>query len=139
MRVLLDTNVVLDVLLKRNPWMAQSAAVWDLCDKGLLEGSLGATTITDIFYFSRRAINLEAAHNAVQVCLDTFAICEVNRVILEAAKAKSGNDFEDNILIACAEMHSLDGIVTRDKKGFKDAAVPAYTPHELLQEMNTNE
>ncbi len=139
MRILLDTNVVLDVLLKRDPWLAQSAAIWSLCNKGTLEGYLGATTMTDIFYFSHRAINLEAAHDAIQVCLDTFAVCEVNRTVLEAAEAKPGNDFEDNILIVCAERYGLDGIVTRDKKGFKGATVPAYTPDELLQEMNTDE
>ena len=139
MRILLDTNIILDVLLERHPWFSEASAIWKLCDKGVIEGSIGATTMTDIFYFAHRADDLEAADRAVQVCLKTFVICKVNRTVLELATTKSGNDFEDNILIVCAELCGLDGIVTRDKKGFKDATIPVYTPEELLQEITKNE
>ena len=137
MHILLDTNVVLDVLLARQKWLESSGAIWRKSDEGVLTAYLGATTFTDIFYIVRRSKDIEIARQSVEICLNAFTICEVNRGILEAAQAKSGSDFEDNILIACAGMYNLDGIVTRDKKGFKDATIPVYTPEELLQEITT--
>ena len=139
MRILLDTNVVLDVLLNRQKWLKSSGAIWRKSDEGVFTTYLGATTFTDIFYIVRRSRDIEIARRSMEVCLNAFTICEVNRGILEVAQAKLGNDFEDNILIACAEMYGLDGIVTRDKKGFKHAKIPVYTPDELLQEITKNE
>jgi predicted nucleic acid-binding protein len=54
MRVLLDTNVVLDVLLNRDPWVQDSAAVWQASDQGRIVGHVVASTITTVFYVARR-------------------------------------------------------------------------------------
>jgi len=136
MRVLLDTNVVLDVFLNREPWVEASKAVWQAHDEGRVIGYVMACAITDIFYIARRLADLEIARAAVRVCLDTFEICSVGRVALEEAREKGGKDFEDNLQIACAAIAGLDGIVTRDKTGFKDTAMPVWTPEELLAQLS---
>ena len=102
MEVLIDTNVVLDVPLQRQPWETDASAIWAACDQGRLDGFVTASAITNIFYIARRASGLPAAHAAVRVCLDAFNICAVNRQTLGQALTLPGSDFEDNVQIACA-------------------------------------
>jgi len=132
MRVLLDTNVLLDVLLAREPWLAEAAAVWRASDDRRIVGYLTASTITDIFYIARRLAGLEVAQDSVRVCLEAFEVCAVDRQALEQAAALPGSDFEDNLQIACAVIAGLDAIVTRDRDGFQSAAIQVLAPSELL-------
>lgn len=60
----------------------------------------------------------------------------MNRQVLERAQELAGNDFEDKVQIASAELGGLDGIVTRDKTGFNESALDVFTPSELLQQLN---
>lgn len=135
MRVLFDTNIVLDVLLKLEPWVTESMAVWQANDGGQIAGYVLASAITDIFYVARRLAGLEIARTAVRTCLEAFEICVVDRRTLEQAEGLPGNDFEDNVQIACASIADLDAIVTRDKKGFKAATIPVLAPSELLRQL----
>ena len=139
MQILMDTSVVLDVLLRRTPWLTESLLVWQAIDDGRLTGWLAASTLTDIFYIVRRASSLQAAQDSVRHCLKTFAICTVDRATLEAAADLSGADFEDNLQIACATLAHLDAIVTRDQSGFRDSIIPAFTPTELLATLNSSQ
>jgi predicted nucleic acid-binding protein len=135
MRVLFDTNVVLDVLLSRDPWVAQSSAVWQANDEGQIVGYIVACTIADIFYIARRLTTLETARAAVRICLEAFKVCVVDMQALEHAEVLPGSDFEDNLQIACASFADLEAIVTRDKSGFQAASMPILTPTELLTEL----
>ncbi len=135
MRILLDTNVILDVLLNRDPWVAQSSAIWQANDEGQIVGHITACAVTDIFYIARRLTTLETARAAVSICLEAFEVCAVDLQTLEQADALPGSDFEDNLQIACASLAGLDAIVTRDKSGFQTAAMPVLAPAELLREL----
>lgn len=132
MRALLDTNVVLDVLLRREPWVMQSGALWQAHDEGRLHGHVMASAMTDIFYVARKLVGLELAYKAVRTCLATFEMCTVDRTALEQALALPGKDMEDNLQIACAQIGRLDAIITRDQTGFTASAVPVLTPAEAL-------
>ena len=136
MRILLDTNVVLDVLLKREPWVTDAATIWQASDEGRVTGYLVASTLTDIFYIARKLVGLAAARAAVEVCLAAFEICTVDRQALEQATLLPGTDFEDNLQIACATLAGLEAIVTRDKDGFKSASIAVFTAAEFLAHMN---
>ena len=72
MKVLLDTNVVLDVLLQRGPWMARAEAIWQASIHGRLESCITASSLTDIYYISRRLVGEQAARETVQKCLDVL-------------------------------------------------------------------
>ena len=135
MRVLFDTNVVLDVLLDRQPWVIKSQELWQAHDDYRITGYLVASTLTDIFYVIRRAAGFDKAEQAVDLCLQTFEICPVHRAILKQAQALAGRDFEDNVQIACAITTGLDAIVTRNPKGFKHSSVPVLSPQELLNNL----
>ena len=118
MRVLLDINVVLDVLLARQPWFADAAQVWDAHRNGLINAGIAAFTIPTIFYVVRRQIDLNHAHGAVWICLTTFDVVAVQRTTLENARALPGSDFEDNLQLACAMESVMDALVTRDPAGY---------------------
>jgi predicted nucleic acid-binding protein len=132
MHVLLDTNVVLDVLLNRDPWQVEASALWRAVDEGRLTGYLPASAVTDIFYVARRLTDIARARQVVQVCLDAFNIATVDRAVLERAQALSGSDYEDNVQIACAELNELDAIVTRDSSGFEGSPVAVWSPAQCL-------
>lgn len=133
MRVLFDANVLLDVLLNRQPWVVDSSAVWTLNDKKTIEGFIAASTFTDIFYIARRIKDIPSALQAIQVCIAGFEICTVDKSTIIQANALPGTDFEDNVLIACASLAQMDAIVTRNPADFQSASMPIYTPTSLLQ------
>ena len=80
---------------------------------------------------------LETARAAVCICLEAFEVCAVDLQALEHAEALPGSDFEDNLQIACASLAGLDAILTRDKDGFRAAAMPVLTPAELLAQLGS--
>lgn len=139
MRVLFDANVLLDVLLNRQPWSLDSSAVWTLSDEKQIDGYIAASTFTDIYYIARRIKDIPSAFQAIQICLTAFDICTVDKSTIMQAHALPGNDFEDNVLTACATLSSMDAIVTRNPNDFQNASMPVYTPTSLLELFQENE
>ena len=134
-RVLRDTNVVLDVLLRREPWLADAQALWQAVDDEQLVAYLPASVLTDIFYVARRLTDLGRARQAVQVCLDAFEIAAVDRGVLERAQVLAGTNFEDNAQIACAELNQLDALVTRNPDDYVGSPLPVWSPAECRRHL----
>lgn len=135
MRVLVDTNVLVDVLEQREPYYVDSAKVWQAHVDAEIQGYVSATTVTDIFYILRRQATRADARRGVQRVLNTFSIATINYSILQVADQLNGFDFEDDVQIACAMAYSLDAIVTRDQKGFRSTAISVLTPTEILKQL----
>jgi len=131
MTALLDVNVILDVLLAREPWAADAARLWEACDSGQIEGYVTAISLPIIFYIVRKSAGLDRARECVKVCLDAFAVCAVDRAELEAAHQMAGGDFEDNIQLACAIRSHCQVIVSRDKE-LRDPMIRCVTPAQAL-------
>lgn len=134
-RVLLDTNVILDVLFRRKEWLENSGSVWQAHSENDIQAFVTATTVTDIFYVVRRQTDLETARNAITTVLQSLDVVAVDQGVLFYANQLASSDFEDNVQIACAVKAQLEAIVTRDKSGFKLATVPVLLPEELLAQM----
>ncbi len=132
MKVLLDTNVVLDLLLAREPWRIEAEAIAQAGADGLILAQIGASSITDIFYIRRKLVGAEQARRIVRACLDTLQIVGVTRELLDAANRRAGVDFKDNLQVECAIATGLDAIITRDPKGFDASPIAAVTPGQLL-------
>ncbi len=132
LRVLVDTNVVLDQLLQRMPWYTAAQPFWQARDAGLLTAYLPASAITDIFYIGRRHAGFALARQAVERYLREFGLLTVDRAVLTAALALPGPDVEDNAQIACAQLAGLDLIVTRDAAGFRHAPILAVEPAAVV-------
>lgn len=136
MRVLIDTNIVLDFLLQREPFFQDAELLFQAIDTGQVVGYVTATTLTDIFYISRKhTCSIEQARQAVSGTLIAMAICPVNRAVLESAFGSGLVDFEDAVQIACAVAQGLDAILTRDTQGFLSSSVPVLLTQELLQQL----
>ena len=132
MNVLLDMNVVLDVLLVRQPWFAEASLLWDANRNGQIVAGIAAFTVPTVFYIVRRQTDLTRAHDAVQICLIALYIVPVQRTTLESARNLAGSDYEDNLQLACAIEAQMDCLVTRDPSGYPGAAIPVLTPAQLL-------
>jgi predicted nucleic acid-binding protein len=133
MQVLFDTNVILDVLLKREPWYREAAVLWQAVDDKRLDGFMAASVATDLFYIAKKVGGIDKAKLAVRLCPATFKICAVDRQTLELAYTLSSSDFEDNVLIACASLMGIDAIVTRNPSDFASSSVAIYTPESLCK------
>jgi predicted nucleic acid-binding protein len=131
LRALFDTNVVLDWLLDRTPWAAAAHPLWDARDAGQIIAYLPASTLTDVFYIVRRAADVPTAFTAIDRLLAAFGLLPIDAAILQQARALSGNDFEDNVQIACAVSAQLDFIITRDPSGFQSSPIPAIEPSRI--------
>jgi predicted nucleic acid-binding protein len=138
MKVLLDTNIVLDVLLERAEWLAEAETIWRASSDGRLLSHGTASSITDIYYISRRLAGHERARQSVRRCLDHLYVIGVTGPLLEAAFALEGRDFEDDLQIACASADQLDGIVTRNRADFADSPIPVLTPAELIAQLGAS-
>jgi len=134
-KVLVDTNILLDFLLQREPFFQDAELLFQALDSGQVVGYVTATTLTDIFYVARRHTkNIELARQAVAKTLTVMVVCPVNRAILESAFASGLADFEDAIQIACAVSQRVEAILTRDKQGFVSSSVPVLSIRECLQQ-----
>jgi len=131
MRILIDTNVVLDFLQEREPFVENAARLFERIDAGEVEGVIAATTITNIYYIVRKAAGVSVAHNAIIQVLADLNICAVDRDVLEQAMAMNFRDFEDAVQYVCGIVHNVDAIVTRDISGFIGARIPVMLPEEL--------
>jgi predicted nucleic acid-binding protein len=131
--VLVDTNILLDFLLQREPFFHDAEQLFQAIDSGQIVGYATATTLTDIFYIARRHTrSIEQAREAVSETLTAMEICPVNREVLEVAFSSGFADFEDAIQVACAVAQGLDAILTRDNQGFLDSSVPVLSVQECL-------
>lgn len=133
--LLLDTNILLDVLLNREPLVNESRKIWQANLAGQITAYITATSLTNIYYYASKAKGSAEGLKAVNVCLKAFEICKIDREILELAAAMRGRDYEDDIQSVCALIEGLDAVVTRDIKGFRDAGIKLYTPAQLIKEM----
>lgn len=132
MKVLFDTNVVLDVLLDREPHTDIAVKLFALVDNGRLEGSICATTVTTIYYIAAKSFGRNRAQNQVRELLGLFSIADVGRDVLDRALDLDFADFEDAVVHEAARASGASAIVTRDGDGFANASLPVFDPHELL-------
>lgn len=135
LRVLADTNVLLDLVLAREPWASQAKVLWDLRAQGRVLIHVVASILTDIFYICRKQVGVDRARMAVEECLRRCIIVPVDRAILEISLALPRADFEDNVQIACAQAAQLDLIVTRNVADFVHSTVPAVEPPSIVNRL----
>lgn len=131
MRVLIDTNVVLDFFQEREPFVEDAAQIFKRIDNGELEGFISATTITNIYYIVRKSAGTTVAKDAITQILIDLTICAVDSNVLTTAVALNFKDFEDAVQYACGVIHSVDAIITRDISGFEKAEIPVWLPKEF--------
>ena len=132
MRVLVDTSVLLDVLMAREPHLERALELFAAIESGRVRGVLGATSVTTIFYLATKSVGANAARHHVRALLELFDVASVGRAVLVRALDAGFADFEDGVLHEAAGAAGADAIVTRDRGGFASAALPVFTPAAFL-------
>jgi predicted nucleic acid-binding protein len=125
MKVLIDTNIILDILLARAPFLEPAKKLIRMMDEGHIHGYITANSITDIVYVARKTYSPEEIWRIISDLLDRIAVIGIDREVIIAAFELGFNDFEDALQSACSEREQLDLIVTRDKNDFSKSAVVA--------------
>ena len=131
-RILVDTNVVLDVLLNRKPFADASASIWAEIETGSWSGMLAAQAVTTIHYIVRREMDPAKSRRTISALLKVFKVAAVDDAVIEDALRLAFTDFEDAVTAAAAQAAGCEYIVTRDPKGFRGSPVRAVTPEVLL-------
>ena len=133
-RLMIDTNIFLDVLLQREPFYESSHAVLKLCEDKQVQGFLSASSATDIFYIVRKGLqSTDSAYKALGSVLDIVKILTVTNDDVLSAFMQKAADFEDCLLATCAKSNKCSAIVTRNKKDFLDFGITLMSPEELLK------
>lgn len=140
MKVLIDTNILLDALLEREPFAKDAELLLKLVDSGQVTAYVTATTLTDIFYIVRRQTKkVQVAKQAIRTILETLEVEEVERIVLERALELEIENFEDGLQASCALKYEVNGIVTRDKTGFSKINIPALAISDLYHLVSQSE
>ena len=132
MKVLVDVNVLMDVLQRRDPFFASAAT---LCEWGRKRGNrlyIPPHALTTISYIVRKTAGVEAESDAIDWLLDTFEIVPAGVAVFRKAKALGMSDYEDAVVAASAEAADCSFIVTRNVPDFKNAPIPAIQPSEFI-------
>jgi len=132
LRILFDTNVILDVLLLRQPYEVEATKLVASVERSEINGVLCANSITTIYYLINKAVGREIAINSVNSLTMMFDVVPVNKIVLQNALKSKFLDFEDAVLKESAVNSGVDGIVTRNPKDFKSSTLPIYNPKELI-------
>ena len=133
MKILFDTNVILDVMLLRKPFFKISSLLIAEAEQKNISGYVCATTLTTIHYLVEKSLNREQAHSKIENILNIFDVAEVNKSIIESALLSGFSDFEDSVLHESARRNGIEGIVTRNSRDFTLSKIPVYDPEELLK------
>ncbi len=132
MKVLVDTNVVLDVLLARKEFAEAATEIFAMLERSEMSGYLCATTLTTIDYLLSQALPKKQSHQALQRLMELFEIAPVNRSVIEEALASRVDDFEDAVLEKAGELAGVDAIITRNTRDFRRSSIKAVDPLEFL-------
>lgn len=131
MKVLIDTNVILDVLCGRAEFLEASSRVWKYCEVNKLNGVISALFVPNIVYILRKELDPEKTKEIIDRLLLIFDVAELTAEDLRKAAEMKTADYEDAIQMCCAERINADYIVTRNIRDFVSGPVPAVKPSEL--------
>lgn len=132
MKVLFDTNIILDVLLNRAKFVDLSASLVSMAETKKIKGYLCATTITTIDYLVAKEHDRSRAKTEIQKLLNIHSISQVNKQVLDLAINSQFKDFEDAVQYYSGKCVGVDCLVTRNLKDYKGTQLAVYSPSELL-------
>lgn len=139
MKLLIDTNVVLDVLLRREPFFRTAAEVLSLTQRDEVREYVSASAITDIYYIANKQMkDRDAVRDLLKRLLMVVSVAAVSEREIQNALNLAWGDFEDSVQYSVALMNEMDGIVTRNPSDYQAANMRIWLPEQAL-ELFTNE
>jgi predicted nucleic acid-binding protein len=135
MRVLFDTDLVLDLVLDREPFVEEAAALFVLHEQERIDGYISGITLVNVFYLTRKFKGIDVARQAVKELLATLNVCPLDQAVLEDAQKLAFADYEDAVQHASAAAIQLDGIITRNLDDYRRATLPVFSPKDFLSQL----
>lgn len=133
MRVLLDTNVVLDLVLRRPDFFAEANELFFRLQNLEYEGYVSSITPVNTFYTTKKELSKADAFTAVEDLLAVVEICPADKSTMLSAFSLGLTDYEDAVQCASAVAAGLDAIVTRNTKDYANSPIPVYLPSQFLE------
>lgn len=134
MKLLIDTNVVLDVLLRREPFSKTAAEVLNLTQRDDVQEYVSASAITDIYYIANKQMkDRDAVRDLLKRLLMVVSVAAVSEREIQNALNLAWGDFEDSVQYSVALLNEMDGIVTRNPSDYREANMRIWLPEQALE------
>lgn len=135
MKLLIDTNIVLDILLKREPFYQNAVEVMNLAQYDDVQEYVSASTITDVYYIAYKQIkDRELVLDLIKRLLLIVSVAAVSEQEIRNALKVGWKDFEDAVQYSIALLSDMDGLVTRNPKDYERADINIWFPEQILKE-----
>lgn len=132
MKIVIDTNVILDVLCNRQDFVDDSLKVFKYCEANQITGYISALSIPNIVYIMRKELDSEKIKEILTTLTSIFTVVDLRENDLLKAADMDFSDYEDALQSVCAARAKVNYIVTRNIKDFKNSTIPAIKPSELF-------
>ncbi|MEX1014094.1 MAG: PIN domain-containing protein [Candidatus Paceibacterota bacterium] len=132
-KVLFDTNVILDIALKRNSFFDHAVQIFGLTDQGIIQGYITASTITDIYYISKKEKGHDLALEFISNVIEVVEVIGVDKNIIVNAIKSNFKDFEDAVQASSAASNGIETVITRNVKDFEHSNLKVFSPLEFLK------
>lgn len=137
-KVFLDTNIVLDFILRREPYALDALAIFERGNKGDIELWVSSLTYSNAAYILRKDFTGQALYSQLTVLREMARVSAISEDIVDAAISLQANDFEDALQYFSAKSTAADCIVTRNLKDFTFSEIQVYSPRQFLEELGTD-
>jgi len=138
-RILVDSDIILDVLLERKPFYEHSAKILSLCEANEMEGFITPVICANLYYMIRRKVGHSGAKRTLTNLLRFIKVLTQNEQTIVQALESSFNDFEDALQhYASVQQKLINHIITRNTKDYKSSEISVMTPQEFLFSLSGN-
>jgi len=134
-KVFLDTNILLDVLLRREEFYQASATVFTTCSNGNYQGLIASISVQNAYYFVRKMLGRATAIEDISLILGKFQVIPSDARIFHQALHYDVGDYEDSVQLASAIIGKASCLITRNPQDFSPKFLPILTPQEFLQSL----
>lgn len=133
--VLIDLNIVLDVLQKREPFYETSARLLALVETGRVKGYIAAHSITTLFYLIKKDRSSAEARATITNLLQFLKIAPIDQSTIEQALNLDYRDYEDAVQMIAAVQAKVDCLITRNIKDYQPVLLSVLQPVDFLATM----
>ncbi|MEG5018526.1 MULTISPECIES: PIN domain-containing protein [unclassified Microcoleus] len=135
MKILIDTNIIVDVALEREPFFAESDRILTFVEEAQIQGYVSASTFSDLYYIIRRDRGRDWTLDFLRQLATFCQVATVDNSVISMALTCNFKDFEDAIQYSTAVINLIDAIVTRNPRDFPVNTPRILTPNQLIQEL----
>lgn len=134
MRILLDTNVLIDYLMKREPYNFSAERVLNACISDEMKGCVAAHSISNLFFILRKVFSVDERRDILSVLCQILTVSGIDEdMIIRALQNVDFTDFEDCLQMECARKFEAQFIITRNLTNFQHSSIPAISPDEFIE------